>query len=221
MVYQINGTNGSGNAINIDKSIQYGKNHVENKFDYMSAPFVNDNVPAAPILDFSISEQAGEENIKKLESFVKSNDEYLKSLPPLEYEFRYMPELGKGKVDNKAVLATAYYEMNCNKQLSVNEFEDRFLPDTDEFTAEALDINSDGNIDIAEYSANIIATDILSKNTKDISEVDGTMNAKGLNAILEYSKKANKDAALALYSEIYSTYNLGSTLNDSDINQLP
>ena len=221
MVYQINGTNGSGNAINIDKSIQYGKNHVENKFDYMSAPFVNDNVPAAPILDFSISEPAGEENIKKLESFVKSNDEYLKSLPPLEYEFRYMPELGKGKVDNKAVLATAYYEMNCNKQLSVDEFEDRFLPDTDEFTAEALDINSDGNIDIAEYSANIIATDILSKNTKDISEVDGTMNAKGLNAILEYSKKANKDAALALYSEIYSTYNLGSTLNDSDISQLP
>ena len=47
MVYQINGTNGSGNAINIDKSIQYGKNHVENKFDYMSAPFVNDNEPSA------------------------------------------------------------------------------------------------------------------------------------------------------------------------------
>jgi hypothetical protein len=38
-----------------------------------------------------------------------------------------------------------------------------------------------------------------------------------MNAILEYTKKANAQAASNLYSNIYKTYDLGSALNELDI----
>ena len=59
----------------------------------------------------------------------------------------------------------------------------------------------------------MIATDVLSKGTTDPMKADGVINAKGMNAILEYSKKSNAAAAAKLYSNIYNTYNLGSPLN--------
>ena len=77
-----------------------------------------------------------------------------------------------------------------------------------------MDINKDGKIDVAEYGANMLATDILSKGTTDPMKADGVINAKGMNAILEYSKKMNAQAATNLYKNIYNTYNLGSGLKD-------
>ena len=51
---------------------------------------------------------------------------------------------------------------------------------------------------------------MLSKSDKpDPKNVDGTINEKGMNAVLAYSKKSNAAAAAALYSKIYKTYNLG------------
>ena len=47
--------------------------------------------------------QAQEANIELLEKYADKNDEYLNSLPPLEYESRYMPNLVKGSIDKKAV----------------------------------------------------------------------------------------------------------------------
>ena len=93
-------------------------------------------------------------------------------------------------------------------ELSVEEFEYRYLLD-DTMTAEPLDINKDGKIDKSEYAANIIAADLLSKDTTNPIEADGVINPKGLNAVLEYSLKSNAAAAAELYKNIYDTYNLG------------
>ena len=98
------------------------------------------------------------------------------------------------------------------KELSVKEFENRYLID-DSQTAEPMDINKDGKIDIAEYGANIVATDVLSKGTTDPMKADGVINSKGMNAILEYSKKSNAIAAAKLYANVYNAHNLGSALN--------
>ena len=84
-------------------------------------------------------------------------------------------------------------------------------------TAEPLDVNKDGKIDIAEYGANMLATDLLSKDTTDVTKVDGSINTKGMNAIIEYTKKANAKAAADLYSSVYNTYDLGSALNELDL----
>ena len=123
-----------------------------------------------------------------------------------------MPNIVQGNINQKALLGAALEEMGGNKELSVKEFEHRYLIDKN-LTAEPIDINKDGKIDIAEYGSNIIAADILSKGSTDPMKADGTINAKGMNAVLEYSKKSNAAAAAKLYSNIYNTHKLGSFMN--------
>lgn len=196
MTFQINGSQG--------KYDNYGKNAVENHLQYMEAPLINDKQNTAPILDFKPTEEADKNNLALLENFADENDTYLASLPPLEYEYRYMPE---GSFDKNSLLAAAEKEMGA-KELSVEEFENRYLID-DTMTAEPLDINKDGKIDNSEYASNIIAADLLSKETTDPAKADGVITPKGLNAVLEYSQKSRAAAAANLYASIYKTYNLG------------
>ena len=58
---------------------------------------------------------------------------------------------------------------------------------------------------------------MLGKDTTDVTKVDGSINTKGMNAIVEYTKKANAKAAADLYSNIYNTYDLGSALDELDL----
>ena len=117
--------------------------------------------------------------------------------------------IGRNKKNHCHTRNTQRY---CVK-LSVDDFEDRYLFDDDVTTAEPLDINKDGKIDVAEYGANIIAADVLGKGTTDPFKADGTINTNGLNAVLEYTKKSNAAAAAKLYSNIYNAYQLGANLN--------
>lgn len=213
MTFQVNGASGRYDGKVSDESIKYGRNAVDNHIKNMQAPLVNDNFAIPPVFDFSTSTEAGVQNLNALEKYIDDNDAYLKSLPPLEYEYRYIPNFTQGSLDKKAVLAAAYEEMGHNKELTVDDFENRYLVD-DSQTAEPLDINKDGKIDIAEYGANIVAADVLSKGTTDPMKANGVINANGMNAVLEYSKKSNALAAAKLYSNIYNTHQLASVLNE-------
>ena len=212
MTFQVNGSNGKYDGKVTDDSVRYGKNAVDNHIKHMQAPLVNENFAIPPVFKFSPSAEATESNLEALEKYTNANDAYLNSLPPLEYEYRYIPNFSNGNIDKKALYAAASEEMGGIKEVSVREFENKYLID-DSQTAEPMDINKDGKIDVAEYGANMIATDVLSKGTTDPIKADGVINAKGMNAILEYSKKSNAAAAAKLYSNIYNTYNLGSPLN--------
>lgn len=212
---QVNGAKGPYDTKVQDPSVRYGRNAVENHISYMELPIVNNKSNQAPILDFSPNAQADAENIEKLEKFINENDRYLNSLPPLEYEYRYMPNLVNGQIDKKALLGAAYEEMGGVKELSVKEFERRYM--SEDMTAEPLDINKDGKIDISEYSTNILATDLLSKGTSDISKVDGSINQKGMNAVLEYSKISNAKAAANMYAQLYNTYGLNNAMNNINL----
>ena len=207
-VSNINGNNGKYDNKVTDTSVKYGRNAVENHIDYLEKPLVNDNFATPPILEFGVDAAAQQRNTAKLEEFVKKNDEYLNSLPPLEYEYRYMPNNGMGNVDKKALLGTAYQEMGA-LEYPVEKFEKNFLIDNT-FTAEPLDINKDGKIDVSEYSTNILAADMLSKPSPNISNIDGTINSKGFNAVIEYSKKARAAEAAKLYADLYKNYDLAS-----------
>ena len=212
MTFQITGATGKYDGIIKDDSIRYGRNVVENNTQYMEAPLINDNGATPPILSFTPSAEHDDKNFQKIEKYINENDEYLKSLPPLEFEYRYLPNFNNGNIDKKALYGVAYETMGA-KELPVEEFESRYLLN-DKLTAEPIDINKDGKIDIAEYGANIMASDVLSKGSEDITKADGTVNAKGMNAILEYSQKSKAAAATKLYTDIYNRYDLGSELNN-------
>lgn len=211
MPIEINGVSGKYDGIIANNSVRYGRNAVENNIRYMEAPLVNDHPNPAPILNFYPSVEADIYNAQKLNRFMDKNDAYLKSLPSMDFEYRYMPETETGKVDSYAVLGAAFEEMGT-KELPVEEFENRYLPD-DSMTAKPIDINKDGKIDISEYGATIVAADILSKYMPNIENADGTINAKGLNNILECTKKINSLAAEKLYADVYNVYNLGEHLD--------
>ena len=210
-IANINGKQGKYDNKVTDPSVKYGRNAVENYYTYLEKPIVSDPMNAAPILDFGLNPNATDNNAEKLNNFLRENDNYLKALPPLEYEYRYMPT---GTVDTKAVLGAAYEEMGANKELSIDEVDSRFAPNRD-FSSAALDINKDGKIDIAEYGSSILAADMLSKSdTPNVSNINGTINSKGLNAVLAYAKKSNAAAAAKMYTNIYNTYNLGEAQKD-------
>ena len=194
---------------NTTASEMYGRKAVDNFYSYAEKPITEDRFNTAPILDFGLNPNAQENNAKKIEGFLKENDDYLNALPPLKFEYRYMPNIVDGKIDKEALLGAANEEMLRRPEMSVEEMDSNFAPSKD-FTSKALDINGDGKITNAEYSTSILAADMLSKSDKpDPKNVDGIINEKGMNAVLAYSKKSNAAAAAALYSKIYNTYNLG------------
>lgn len=213
-IANINGTKGKYDNKIADNSVKYGRNAVENLYTYMEHPLVTDNMTTAPILDFGFNPDAAQNNIDKLDKFLKENNEYIKALPPLEFEYRYMPKMPKGQVDRKALLGAAYEEMGGVKELSVKELDSRFAPD-ETFTSKSLDVNNDGKVDIAEYGSSILAADMLSKSeTPNFENIDGTINKTGFDAVLAYTQKSNAEAAAKLYSNIYNTYNLGEAKKD-------
>lgn len=214
-IAKINGANGKYDERVSDPSVRYGRNAVENYYTYLENPIVEDKMTPASILDFGLNPNADNNNADKLNKFLKENDEYLKALPPLQYEYRYMPQ---GSVNTKALLGAAYEEMGGKKELSVEELDSKFAPDAS-FTSKALDLNNDGKVDIGEYGSSILAADMLSKSdTPDTKNIDGTINNKGFNAVLAYTQKSNVAAATKLYSNIYNTYNLGEAQKDFKAN---
>ena len=188
-VVKVDGSRGKYDNKVSDPSVRYGRNAVENLYTYMEQPLIADNMTVASILDFGVNPEAAQHNIDKLDKFLKENDEYLKALTPLEYEYRYMPQMQKGQVDKKALLGAAYEEMGKVNDLSVEDLDSRFAPDKN-YTSKPLDVNNDGKVDIAEYGSSLLAADMLSKSdTPNNANIDGTINKRGFDAVLAYTKK--------------------------------
>ena len=205
-ITKINGSKGKYDDKTVtNPSIRYGRNSVQNFYNYLEQPLVKDNHAVPPILDFGITPDAAEKNIEKLDKYVKENDAYLSSLPPLEYELRYMPNIHKpNEIDRDALLAVAYEELGGRKEVNAKEIEESFAIN-DNLSNSPLDINNDGKIDIGEYGSSILAADIMSNS----GSIKGTINSSGHNAVRELTKKANAEAATQLYASLYNKYNLG------------
>ena len=215
-VVKVDGASGKyNNGAVTNPSVQYGRNAVENYYSYMEKPLTAEDNVTPPILDFSTNPNATDNNINKMEKYVKDNDDYLNALPPLEFEYRYMPNLHKkGDVDRGALLGAAYEELGKRKEVSVQEMSQVFTNGSD-LTIEPLDINKDGKIDIAEYSTNILTADMLSKSEKpDTANIDGTINNKGMERVMKYAQKSNAEAAANLYTGLYNKYNLADAVKD-------
>ena len=210
-VSKIDGSRGKYTEENVkNPSVRYGRNAVQNFYAYMEQPIVCDNNATPPILDFGTNQNAADKNIEAMEKYAKANDDYFKSLPPLEYEYRYMPNIHKkGEIDKDALLGAAYEEMGRRKAIEVKEIDQTFGI-TEDYTSAPMDLNKDGKIDLGEYSTSILASDMLSKSTDKISpeNIDGTINQKGHSAVQDYAKKSNAEKATMLYSYLYDKYNL-------------
>ncbi len=212
-VAKIDGKKGIYSDKVTNPSVMYGRNAVQNLYSYFEQPLVNDNNATPPILDFGVNPNAADKNIEQMENYAKQNDAYLNSLPPLEYEYRYMPNIHRvGEIDKDALLGAAYEEMGQRTEVSVNELDNTFGLG-DEYSSGNADLNKDGKVDIGEYGATILAADILSKPAEgsELSKyIDGTINSDGHKGVQELTKKCNAEFAAKMYGELYNKYNLAS-----------
>lgn len=206
-VAKIDGVKGKYNEENVtNPSVRYGRNSVQNFYSYLEKPIAEDNNATPPILDLGLNPDAAENNIALMDRYTKENDAYLKSLPPLEYEYRYMPNIHKkGEIDKDALMGAAYEELGRRKEVDVKALDKTFALDKD-YSTSPMDINKDGKIDIGEYGTSILAADMISNN----GNINGTINNKGHNALQELTKKANAEAAATLYGSLYNGFNLGN-----------
>ena len=209
-VVKIDGNIGKyGSGANSSK--KYGQNSVDNYYTYIAQGIDNYEVnPLPKALDKSKNLEQIE---KEYNNFIEKNNKYLDSLPPLEYEYRYMNTTKKGEIDKNAVLGAAYEELGHQNEVSV-EAMDKFIANPN-LTAKSLDINQDGKISTSEYATSIIAADMMSKRGElSLSKVDGTINKKGHKAVMSYAQKNKINEARKLYTNIYYSCDFKEPFND-------
>ncbi len=149
------------------------------------------------------------------------NDLSTEKMPPIQFEYRYMPD---GKINPYALIGNAYEELGQKVKVKTEDLNKQFetMP---ECSADALDINKDGYVDIAEYSTSTLVQDVLSKDDKfniDPSKVTGIINNMGESKSFALNYKKNEDSARNIYQNLYNEFNLGKAQEEflSDKNNI-
>lgn len=214
----INGNNGIYDNKIADNSVRYGRNAASNHFSYLDAlkGKPSENSASSDLSKNStnlLNQHKTEANAEKV---INESDEYISSMPPLDFEYRYMPEGANSKnIDKMALLGSAFEEMGKKISMPVQELTDKLKLAFKETDARVLDINRDGQIDTAEYSTSILASDMLSKNPEqlDAQNITGVVNKTGLNTVMAYANEKNQAIANKSLTDIYNAYNLGEAQN--------
>ncbi len=199
-----------------NNSVRYGRNSVDNFKKYLS----NYVTPEFPAPKFSKPED--------VDVFLKQLNESESKRTPLDFVQKYMPgDIKNGKIDSMALMAASFEELG-KPEISKEELENQIkstAANPENVTADAMDLNKDGKIDLAEYSTSILLSDALSTNNQEISpeNIDGVVTNKGLDSIAPFAEKNNVNEAYKTYSYLYDFYKLGEAqkefLSDSNNTQ--
>ena len=184
----INGSKGIYDGKISNESVKYGRNAVANHYEYL----------------FQLQEDLFSPNI--------GDDDF--EFTPINFEMRYQPETTKkGSVDLMALMGSAYEEMGKKISLSVKSLSELLQKAFgDGVSAEALDVNKDEQVDLAEYAGSILLFDMLSTNSEnlDVSNINGVITNQGEIAALPYVSVQNLNVATEVFEFIYQHYDLQS-----------
>ena len=86
-------------------------------------------------------------------------------------------------------------------------------PNASKISAEALDLDEDGFIDVGEYATSILTSDILSKGKNPFADfsadkIDGTITDEGMTRLLSFFNKKNKAQARQKFTHLHNFFNL-------------
>lgn len=208
----IDGSKGYYDGKVLNPSVRYGRNAIDNYKNYLA--------------DFSYdagnSSDTFESN-KKTKKLIKNPIDAIKQLfykknPPEGYNNRYTPyETNYRFLDKFALMGSAYEQMDENISMPTSEFTKRLQAMSDAnwgegeiiLDGEVLDLNRDGKIDLAEYSASIILEDALSKDEIfDEHNVTGCVTEKGEDRAIDYFEPYNYTNSRITFKKIYRTFHL-------------
>jgi len=139
------------------------------------------------------------------------NDYAKESMPPLKFEYRYMPQKD-GAVDKLALLGSAYEELGQKTKVKTEELTNTIQQGMgSDYSADALDINKDGYVDAGEYAASTLVQDMLSSSggkSLNKNDVDGTINEAGMDVSMVLAKNNNRQIAEKIYTAVHNDFNL-------------
>lgn len=92
------------------------------------------------------------------------------------------------------------------------------IPNSSKLSADALDIDEDGFVDIAEYAASILSSDILSKGQNPFAnfspdKIDGTITQEGMNKLLSFFSRKNKTVAKERFAHLHDFFKLDKCMH--------
>lgn len=182
----INGSKGIYDGKISNESVKYGRNAVDNHNKYL----------------VQLQEDLFSPNI--------GDDDF--EFTPINFEMRYQPETTKkGSIDLMALMGSAYEEMGKKFSLSVKSLSELLQKAFgDGVSAEALDVNKDKQVDLAEYASSILLFDMLSTDSEnlDVSNINGVITNQGEIAALPYVSVRNLNVATEVFKSIYQHYDL-------------
>lgn len=220
----IQGTNGIYDGKVADNSVRYGRNALANHMDYLSN-YTQPNVEFPDMTNLAqLDADKFEAKMNEYNNCLAQFEENNKKRPPLNFVQQYMSVPQPGMVDTKALMGAAYEEMGKRTAVPVQEltqglqnaFDDLTSKTGAQFDCSCADLNGDGNIDLAEYGAVILASDALSTDDShfNAANINGTVTNKGENKSLYYAEKTNYQLANQTYRSLYNYYGLAGAQNE-------
>ena len=105
-----------------------------------------------------------------------------------------------------SLLGASYEELGCKTSVKTQDLT-KTLQDTfgANVTAQALDLNKDNKVDVAEYATSILLEDSLSSEN---GEINGKVTNKGQNESVKYIRKDYLSDAYIKYKTLYYSYGL-------------
>ena len=205
----INGQKGVYDGKINNNSVRYARNAVNN---YQNTYSTNADWMKAQMTKLNGIASSDGDTFKKT---IAETEKFLSTdFPPIKFNMRYA-ENKSGKPDTLAVLSAAYEEMNKRTSVSVSELtktlQQGVSPEHKELvSAESLDINKDGQIDVAEYGASILIEDMLSTDPASLNakNVNGVITDEGQVNLLTFAAKQNYTPALETFKAVYNDFKL-------------
>lgn len=155
-------------------------------------------------------------------SYIADLGDYTRKIP-LNFEYRYMPN---GKFNKMALLGSAYEELGKRTYVKTEDLNNQLAKSgMSDYSANALDLDNNGYIDVSEYATSTLVQDILSSEDGyniDPKKVNGLITPKGEQKAFALNSKHIESQAKAVYTQLYNNFKLGEAGREfvSDSNNL-
>ena len=210
----VTGDKGKYDGVVQNPAVRYSRNAIENFIKYKEQ-VVSQKAPTMTLPNLrnldKLSDEEFDKTIAELDAAIQKSHDAIVAMAPLDYTLKYLPgTVNPENIDTAALLGAAYEEMGKNTSIETSVLTRQLQRtfNTDNISAEPLDLDSNGKIDIAEYASSILVTDMLSDGSLDKKDIDGKINNKGHQKLLGFFDKYNNPEAQKVLRDLHISFSL-------------
>lgn len=207
----ITGNHGRYDGIVRNSKVRYARNAMANLREYASYRMPKVTFPDLTNLS-GLSDDKFERKMSELSEALEKSQAVRKGMPPLDYTVKYLS--GKAgmnsEIDTVALLGAAFEDLG--RKLSVGT--EKMTKDLQKTfnsknaSADVLDLDKNGRIDIAEYATSILAADMLSKASLEKKDIDGKITKDGHMRLISFFNKRNNYLPERVFGHLYDFFAL-------------